>query len=92
MTSENDFEDWRLQGQDKYLRGATLRWKKWWPYREGWDHDHCEFCQRKISEYPDDDEYGWVTEDNYRWVCDQCCENFREGFGWKLVRNEAESE
>ena len=42
MAIEDD--DWRLQGQEKYLLGRTMRWATWAPYREDWDHDHCEFC------------------------------------------------
>ena len=48
MAIEDD--DWRLQGQEKYLLGRTMRWTTWAPYRENWDHDHCEFCMAKISD------------------------------------------
>jgi hypothetical protein len=40
---EQRMGDWRLQGQDRYLKGALLCLAAYTPYPEGWDHDHCEF-------------------------------------------------
>jgi hypothetical protein len=37
-------KDWRLQGQEEYLQGATLLRKPYKAGTEEWDHDHCEFC------------------------------------------------
>jgi hypothetical protein len=83
-------DDWRLQGQDEYLSGRTLRWATWWPYREGWDHDHCEFCWSEISDQPVDEHVqhnaAWVTEDDdYHWICPRCFEDFREQFAWVVA-------
>ena len=36
--------DWRLTGQENYLKGVTLYWKKYSRYSDTWDHDHCDFC------------------------------------------------
>jgi hypothetical protein len=85
----NPADDWRLMGQDAYLQGRSLRLQEWRPYREGWDHDHCQFCQRHISVplAPDDDdaaERGWSTEDGYYWVCEACFDDFRDQFGWRV--------
>ena len=41
--------DWRLQGQEKYLKGAILNFKKYAKYSQNWDHDHCEFCWTKLT-------------------------------------------
>ena len=43
-------DDWRLQGQDKYVYGRAWTWKPYRKYREGWDHDHCAFCGTKLAE------------------------------------------
>ena len=74
-------------GQEQYLQGQHLTLRTWWPYRDGWEHDHCSFCQRHISvplaaDDPDAVERGYVTNDNYRWVCESCFEDFQERFAW----------
>lgn len=84
--------DWRLQGQEKYLLRRALKWSVWTPYREGWDHDHCSFCWAKISDRPFDehDEHvqlsaAWVTtDDNYSWICPTCFDDFRQRFEWSV--------
>lgn len=78
-----DNSDWRLTNQEKYLKGVTLRLKKYKSYRDGWDHDHCEFCWKKFSESPSETE-GYATEDNYRWICIQCFEDFKDLFEWNI--------
>jgi hypothetical protein len=79
--------DWRLMGQEGYLQGRHLVLQQWRPYREGWDHDHCAFCQRHISlPLGTDDEdavdRGYATDDRYHWICESCFADFREQFGW----------
>ena len=83
--SENN--DWRLQNQEDYLKGVTFAFKPYSKYRDGWDHDHCEFCQIKFMEagHPDALHEGFITEDNYHWVCSQCFEDFKELFEWKVA-------
>jgi hypothetical protein len=38
-----ELNDWRLQGQEKYLKGAKLFYKKYSDRKTETDHDHCEF-------------------------------------------------
>ena len=45
-----DDKDWRLQGQEKYLQGATLLRKRYKAWSEDWEHDHCEFCWAKFMD------------------------------------------
>jgi hypothetical protein len=81
--SERKMNDWRLQGQEKYLTSVELERKKYQPYREGWDHDHCEFCGAKFSLVePGSLCIGYVTSTNYHWICDSCFADFKEKFGW----------
>jgi hypothetical protein len=81
-------DDWRLQGQEKYLKGVTLFWKKYTRYSERWDHDHCEFCWAKfIEEYSTDGLHeGYATEDSYRWICEECFEDFKDLFDWRVMQ------
>jgi hypothetical protein len=58
-----DDNDWRLQGQERYLTGAALGRRRWQPMRPGWDHDHCEFCWTKFgaAEVPNAVHESWST-------------------------------
>jgi hypothetical protein len=84
MVSE---EDWRLHGQEKYLTGLTLYKKRWVSDDPQWDHDHCEFCMVKFMDVDEPDvlREGYATADNYRWICNECFNDFRDRFGWTLV-------
>jgi hypothetical protein len=81
--------DWRLTGQEGYLRGVTLVRRRYRRYRKNpeWDHDHCEFCWAKfmIEDYPGVLHEGYATLDDYRWICDRCFDDFKELFDWKLA-------
>jgi hypothetical protein len=84
MTSD---DDWRLlRGQEEYLSGRTLRWKRWWSYREGWDHDHCAFCWVDICDAADEGSRSeaFVTEDDYHWICADCYTDFADRFSWVI--------
>ena len=81
-----DKDDWRLQGQEEYLKGATMQFKKYEQFSEEWDHDHCEFCWAKFSDTIQDAlKEGYVTVDNSRWVCKDCFNDLKDGFKWTLV-------
>ena len=84
-------DDWRRQGQEEYLKGVVLVHRKYRLYQKNpnWDHDHCEFCGEKFSllDAPDHLKEGYATEDDYRWICSACCQDFKEEFGWN-IRNE----
>jgi hypothetical protein len=81
-------DDWRLQGQERYLRGRILHWAVWSSDRDVWDHDHCDFCMAKIWDRCDanDDHVqykaAWVTDDKNHWICPVCFDDFRQRFGW----------
>jgi hypothetical protein len=87
-------DDWRLTGQEKYLTGVTLRWRKWWSSRPPdnvgeWDHDHCDFCWKHFGDHifeddPDTQLEGLATEDGSHWICRDCFEDFKDRFGWVL--------
>jgi hypothetical protein len=78
--------DWRIQGQERYLRGAVLRRTRWARPRPSWDHDHCAFCWARFADggRPRALRDGWTTPDRRHWVCPRCFEDFRETFGWTV--------
>ncbi len=81
-------DDWRLQGQMRYLKGAPLTLKPRTMHRPDQDHDHCEFCGAKFMELgtPGTIQDGYTTVDEYRWICRQCFEDFREMFRWEVLK------
>lgn len=85
MSLRND--DWRLQGQERYLSGATLHWRRYRRPRADWDHDHCEFCGAAFAELDQQGflREGYTTEDQYRWVCLKCARDVAPAFKFTLV-------
>ena len=78
--------DWRLHGQERYLTGARLRWRAYKAASATWDHDHCEFCTAEFAEVGANVLHeGWQSEDEYRWICKGCCEDFRGSLGFSLI-------
>ncbi|NIP60903.1 MAG: hypothetical protein GWM92_20790 [Gemmatimonadetes bacterium] len=77
--------DWRLTGQERYLRGVPLerlRFSRAEPER---DHDHCEFCWAKFGRGGRGEktlDIGYTTLDRAHWICPRCFEDFRHRFGW----------
>jgi len=75
--------DWRLQGQDRYLKGAVVTYRKYRCHSKSCDHDHCEFCGAKFMEESSDPEVqteGYTTVDEYRWICPTCLADFKERY------------
>ena len=81
-----DQTDWRLQGQEEYLKGVTLQWRVYKECAPHWDHDHCEFCWAKFMDRDLADvlREGYVTVDGGRWICKKCYDDFKEMFDWKV--------
>ena len=75
--------DWRLNGQEKYLYGVKLKHINIKDKSNPSDHEHCEFCLEKISNYSDTIHEAYCTEDEYYWICDNCYNDFRAMFNWK---------
>lgn len=84
-----DPNDWRLQEQERYLKGETLSLRTYRRYESNpeWDHDHCEFCGAKfaVEEEPNVLHEGYCTADESRWVCTPCFNDFKSIFEWKVA-------
>jgi hypothetical protein len=81
-----DETDWRLSNGGDYLKGVTLSRRSWRETRPQWDHDHCELCLAKFGDkrLPDALHDGFTTEDEYRWICETCFNDFRGFYDWRL--------
>ena len=83
-------DDWRLVFA-KRLEGASFCWKKWYPWSDTWDHDHCAGCGAKFCVGDGCLTEGYaVTSDyelgeDYEWVCSSCFEALKDNLGWKAV-------
>lgn len=87
-----DTNDWRLRGQQKYLHAARLKRERYAPFKDGWSHDHCEFCNAKFClDLPECLLEGYCTEDYYRWICEPCFNDFRELFEFQLIEGQTGS-
>ncbi len=83
---KKEMDDWRLQGQEQYLKGVELVLIQYSPSSPGNDHDHCEFCSEKFMvNKPNCLTTGYTTKDRYYWVCSSCYEDFRGLFKWQLI-------
>ena len=90
MNKKIDKTDWRLQGQEKYLKDAMLTWKKYQKLKPTRDHDHCVFYGIKFMEQKTKDilDEGYTTEDNYHWICKSCYDDFQRMFNWHTSKRQ----
>jgi hypothetical protein len=59
LSGRHPADDWRRTGQEEYLTGVRLTWKRFQAYSGNWDHEHCEFCWKKFL----DENYApWMRE------------------------------
>jgi len=72
--------------ENAYLYGKELLYKKYEPYNETWDHDHCAFCWLKFSLSEKDEHYGYVTTDNYHWICKRCFQEYMPRYKWCIKK------
>ncbi|MBQ2824141.1 MAG: hypothetical protein IJF18_06155 [Oscillospiraceae bacterium] len=78
-------DDWRLNGQEKYLENVNLKHIQFNNKINLSDHEHCEFCTDRISNYIGTKTIGYCTEDEYYWICEECYNDFKDIFHWKII-------
>ncbi len=54
-----------------WLMHATLHRQTFLPDNKN-DHEHCEFCWQRISEYNGDEHEGYTDDAQEHWVCMAC--------------------
>ena len=82
----NISRDWRRQGQENYLKGKSLIWKKYTIKGDFWKHDHCSFCGVRFMDIESSEivNEGYVTDDHLYWVCNDCFLDFCDEFEWSV--------
>ena len=88
----NDHNDWRFMGQDKYLMNVQLVFAHFNKRSESWNHEHCEFCTARFSEYDGDLHEGYSTLDKNWWICEKCYNDFKDMFIWTVTESTIKSE
>lgn len=76
--------DWRLLNQEEYLMNAKLIKSEYMKPSEKWDHDHGAFCWDKFSKNDGDLHEGYRTADKKYWICEECFNDFKEMFRFKV--------
>lgn len=71
--------DWRLMGQEKYLKNKDLYHIY---YNQNKNNGHCAFCTKKFSSQY---QIGYCTEDYYYWICEKCFDDFKDLFNWRVL-------
>ena len=83
---DNMNDDWRISGQEKYLENSIFRYSAYKAVSPDWEHDHCECCNQKLTENTQGTLHeGYVTLDDYHWVCSKCFIDFKDRFEWVEV-------
>ncbi len=85
-------DDWRLSGYNGHLDGKVFVFKKFFPSKKN-DHEHCEFCWKKISNLQNLEEdcvsggycYFNSKTGQTNWICQECFENFKSKFNFKVT-------
>lgn len=86
-------DDWRRNGQEKYLTDAELIFTDaFQKFSDKWDHEHCEFCWEKFSSAEGDLHSGYCTPDFKHWICTDCFEDFKEEFRWTVADTSSQSQ
>ena len=85
MPNKSD-NDWRLNGQEKFLQEAELKRTEYSPPSPEWDHDHCEFCWAKFMDAGASNALGvgYKTLNDSHWICETCFDEFKTRFKWIL--------
>lgn len=65
-----------------YLHNKKLILRKF--IDDGCDHEHCELCWNKFSNYSEDLHFGYFEPTSKSWICETCVNDFKELFRWTI--------
>lgn len=84
MIDKDITKDWRWGNQKKYMDDIVIVHRKYSEKETKNNHDHCEFCWATLGLDVPDNVDSYCTEDEYRWICPECYNDFKEYFKWTL--------
>jgi len=95
---ENKKKDWHQRewyiiayDDNDHLHHVTLLKRPYIPETKG-DHDHCEVCWDRFSEYEGDQHEGYFEPIRKSWICSKCYREFKDLFGWTVPETDSELE
>ena len=65
-----------------YLHNKTIQRKK--NAFKSNQHEHCELCWARFSPHQNDLQFGYYEPDSQSWICDTCCNDFKNLFKWTI--------
>lgn len=73
-------DDWRIRGQEGYLKDKYLKHIKFNCELCFEDFDQCDFCYDIFDEGAS--EMAYYDPDTRHWVCEKCYKEFKSYFNW----------
>ena len=77
-------KDWyQIEYEEKeYLHNKKIVLKKY--ECVGSEHTHCELCWDRFSNAEKDLHVGYYEADSNSWICESCCKDLKDLFGWQI--------
>ena len=79
-------DDWRLMGQEGYLRDKVLQHRKFDRQLCVLDFDQCDFCFKVFDEDPERPLTAYFEPDQKIWICETCFKDFKNHFNWVVKK------
>ncbi len=79
-----DKEDWRIMGQEGYLKKRTVFHKKFNVLTTPIGYRQCEFCYSIFSDEPGKLKHGYHEPISDSWICEDCFQDFKDMFQWTV--------
>ncbi len=79
-------QEWYLWAYEKktYLHNKVLNYKQFLCSNS--EHEHCEICWARFSNYIEDLHIGYYEEESQSWICCKCFDELKSFFGWKTSK------
>lgn len=77
-------EDWRIMGQEGYLKDKKLQHRKFSQAMRTKDNDQCDFCYSFLDRNHQGASYAYFEPITRSWICERCYQDFKEHFNWMV--------
>jgi hypothetical protein len=79
------YDKWQLEEYEEkgYLHNKVLLLKEY--VERCPNHEHCELCWARFSDYEDDLHSGYYERETQSWICPECYYTLKDLFGWSFI-------